>query len=187
MYQNVTFCEPKVTLLLQVTPSKKHWRLSGVWLVYTTFCSLFVISAARNYVRTFIYEPLSGCKFQVPGQRVLALHLLASVLNRASSCILQNPVGATWKISNTERLVDWEAIWAFILGPEPELAFSLRRVSTSSFLSLFYFQGFSIITSVMTTSCIFKGILITILYRKICFLCSLSLHSVCLKFLVDCI
>lgn len=126
MYQNVTFCEPKVTLLLQVTPSKKRWRLSGVWLVSTTFLSLFVIPAARNIVRSFIHEPLSGCKFQVPGQRVLALHLLASVLNRASSCILQNQVGATWKISNTDRLADWEAIWAFILGPEPQLAFSLR-------------------------------------------------------------
>ncbi|KAL8098401.1 hypothetical protein AgCh_031236 [Apium graveolens] len=79
--------------------------------------------AAAGYT---IKEALALIRSVVPGQRVLALHLLASVLNRASSCILQNQVGATWKISNTDRLADWEAIWAFILGPEPELAFSLR-------------------------------------------------------------
>ncbi|KAL1811627.1 hypothetical protein ACET3Z_021692 [Daucus carota] len=78
--------------------------------------------AAAGYT---IKEAIALIRSVVPGQRVLALHLLASVLNRASSCILQNQVGDTWKCSNN-RLADWGAIWAFILGPEPELAFSLR-------------------------------------------------------------
>lgn len=110
-----------------------------------------------------------GCKFQVPGQRVLALHLLASVLNRASSCILHYQVGGTWKCSNN-RLADWGAIWAFILGPEPELAFSLRRVSK------FFPPHLKVSVSshlLCTHHVSFRDIAIP--HRQICFLCYASI------------
>ncbi|KAK4477255.1 hypothetical protein RD792_016469 [Penstemon davidsonii] len=66
-----------------------------------------------------IKEAIALTRSVVPGQRTLALHLLASVLDRAIVSICRNQV-------EPEGSVDWEAIWAFTLGPEPELVFSLR-------------------------------------------------------------
>ncbi|KAG9152675.1 hypothetical protein Leryth_020882 [Lithospermum erythrorhizon] len=58
----------------------------------------------------------------VPGQRSLALHLLASVLDRAARNILKNRVGTPLNHAGDHGSIDWEAIWGFALGPEPELA-----------------------------------------------------------------
>ncbi|XVE67218.1 hypothetical protein DITRI_Ditri08aG0142500 [Diplodiscus trichospermus] len=64
---------------------------------------------------------------QVPRQRALALHLLASVLDKALCNIYLNPVGSTLaNNSKVDNVVDWQAVWAFALGPEPELILSLR-------------------------------------------------------------
>lgn len=60
---------------------------------------------------------------QVPGQRALALHLLASVLDKAINNIYQKQAGYT---SENPHDVDWEGVWAFALGPEPELVLALR-------------------------------------------------------------
>ena len=65
--------------------------------------------------------------FQVPGQRSLALHLLSSVLDKALHYICEDRTGCMSKSENkVDKSVDWEAVWAFALGPEPELVLSLR-------------------------------------------------------------
>lgn len=63
---------------------------------------------------------------QISGQRALALHLIASVLNKAIFGICQNQFASTLNYTGTNGCIDWEAIWAFALGPEPELALALR-------------------------------------------------------------
>lgn len=64
--------------------------------------------------------------FQVPGQRTLTLHLIAAVLDKAIGNIWQNQADSASNSVDVQGPVDWEAIWAFALGPEPELALSLR-------------------------------------------------------------
>lgn len=58
----------------------------------------------------------------------MALNLLASVLDKAIHYIAQDQVGLDIaKVSHSkDSSVDWEAVWAFALGPEPELVLSLR-------------------------------------------------------------
>ncbi|KAJ9189497.1 hypothetical protein P3X46_000782 [Hevea brasiliensis] len=74
-----------------------------------------------------IKEAVQLTRSVIPGQRALALHLLASVLDKAIHNIQQNQVGCTIKNVNlVDKLIDWEAIWAYALGPEPELVLSLR-------------------------------------------------------------
>ncbi|XP_020535690.1 transcriptional elongation regulator MINIYO isoform X2 [Jatropha curcas] len=74
-----------------------------------------------------IKEAVQLTRSVIPGQRALALHLLASVLDKAIYNIQQNQVGCTLKNANlVDKLNDWEAIWAYALGPEPELVLSLR-------------------------------------------------------------
>ncbi|XP_065873553.1 transcriptional elongation regulator MINIYO [Euphorbia lathyris] len=74
-----------------------------------------------------IKEAVQLTRSVIPGQRVLALHLLASVLDKAMWNIQQNQVGCCVKSSNLpNKFNDWEAIWAYALGPEPELVLSLR-------------------------------------------------------------
>ncbi|KAM7479487.1 hypothetical protein LguiA_027700 [Lonicera macranthoides] len=73
-----------------------------------------------------IVEALALVRSVIPGQRSLALHLISSVLDIALRHICQNQLDSILKYTNTDRLIDWEAIWAFTLGPEPELALSLR-------------------------------------------------------------
>lgn len=59
---------------------------------------------------------------QVPGQRALALQLLSSILN--------NSLHNLQKEGDVSEIgVDWQAVWAFSLGPEPQLALSLRSLS----------------------------------------------------------
>ncbi|XP_007041718.2 PREDICTED: transcriptional elongation regulator MINIYO [Theobroma cacao] len=74
-----------------------------------------------------IKEAVALSRSTIPGQRALALHLLASVLYKALHNIYLNPVGSTLANNNkVDNAVDWEAVWAFALGPEPELILSLR-------------------------------------------------------------
>ncbi|XP_042979275.1 transcriptional elongation regulator MINIYO [Carya illinoinensis] len=74
-----------------------------------------------------IKEAVALTRSVVPGQRALALHLIASLLEKALHGINQTEVGIP--LGNANKLgkyTDWEAVWAFALGPEPELILSLR-------------------------------------------------------------
>ncbi|CAH9116181.1 unnamed protein product [Cuscuta epithymum] len=73
-----------------------------------------------------IKEAVALTRSVIPGQRALALHLIASVIDRAIYGICQNQLGCTLNYTSKDDSVDWEAIWAFALGPEPELALALR-------------------------------------------------------------
>ncbi|CAI9782026.1 unnamed protein product [Fraxinus pennsylvanica] len=73
-----------------------------------------------------IKEAVALTRSVVPGQRALALHLIASLLDKANCSIYQRQVGCNMKFAEADGSIDWEAIWAFALGPEPELALSLR-------------------------------------------------------------
>ncbi|KAL4319862.1 hypothetical protein GQ457_18G018630 [Hibiscus cannabinus] len=74
-----------------------------------------------------IKEAVALTRSTIPGQRALALHLLASVLDKALHYISLSPVGSTLTENKiVDGAVDWEAVWAFALGPEPELILSLR-------------------------------------------------------------
>ncbi|KAG5051556.1 hypothetical protein JHK87_003754 [Glycine soja] len=90
----------------------------------------------RDYLRTegdpgaagyTIKEAVALTRSVIPGQRTLALHLLSSVLDKALHYICEDRTGHMTKIENkVDKSVDWEAVWAFALGPEPELVLSLR-------------------------------------------------------------
>ncbi|KAJ6692936.1 TRANSCRIPTIONAL ELONGATION REGULATOR MINIYO [Salix purpurea] len=92
--------------------------------------------AERDFLRTegdpgaagyTIKEAVQLTRSVIPGQRALALHLLASVLDNAIHGIQQNKVGSSVSNANhVDKSDDWEAIWAFALGPEPELVLALR-------------------------------------------------------------
>ncbi|KAK4401349.1 Transcriptional elongation regulator MINIYO [Sesamum angolense] len=73
-----------------------------------------------------IKEAVALTRSVVPGQRTFALNLIAAILDRAICSICRNQVGSASNCTGAEGSVDWEAIWAFTLGPEPELALSLR-------------------------------------------------------------
>ncbi|CAH9095236.1 unnamed protein product [Cuscuta europaea] len=73
-----------------------------------------------------IKEAVALTRSVIPGQRALALRLIASVIDRAINGICQNQLGCTLNYTSKDDSVDWEAIWAFALGPEPELALALR-------------------------------------------------------------
>lgn len=89
----------------------------------------------RDYLRTegdpgaagyTIKEAVALARSMVPGQRIFAFHLIASVLDRAIHNIQRNQVGCILRSQYRDGFTDWEAIWAFTLGPEPELALLLR-------------------------------------------------------------
>ncbi|KAK7407444.1 hypothetical protein VNO78_09377 [Psophocarpus tetragonolobus] len=90
----------------------------------------------RDYLRTegdpgaagyTIKEAVALTRSVIPGQRALALHLLSSVLDKALNYICKDRTGNMTENKNkVDKSVDWEAIWAFALGPEPELVLSLR-------------------------------------------------------------
>ncbi|KAJ4826906.1 hypothetical protein Tsubulata_006133 [Turnera subulata] len=74
-----------------------------------------------------IKEAVQLSRSVIPLQRVFALQLLSSVLEKALYNIQQNLVGSTFSRNiKADMSIDWEAIWAFALGPEPELALALR-------------------------------------------------------------
>ncbi|KAL0365713.1 UNVERIFIED_CONTAM: Transcriptional elongation regulator MINIYO [Sesamum angustifolium] len=91
--------------------------------------------AERDFLRTegdpgaagyTIKEAVALTRSVVPGQRTFALNLIAAILDRAICSICRNQVGSASNCTGAEGSFDWEAIWAFTLGPEPELALSLR-------------------------------------------------------------
>ncbi|KAL8543407.1 hypothetical protein ACS0TY_004079 [Phlomoides rotata] len=91
--------------------------------------------STRDYLRTdgdpsaagyTIKEAVALTRSVVPGQRTFALHVIAVILNRAICSICHSQVDSATNSAGTEGPVDWEAIWAFALGPEPELALTLR-------------------------------------------------------------
>ena len=58
---------------------------------------------------------------------MLALQLLASILNRALQNLHKTDLMDNVKEMNSnEKFDDWQAIWSYALGPEPELVLSLR-------------------------------------------------------------
>ncbi|KAJ4769823.1 RNA polymerase II-associated protein 1 [Rhynchospora pubera] len=84
--------------------------------------------AERDFLRTegdpaaigyTINEAVSLTRSVIPGQRALALQLLTSILNNSLHDLQQEG-------DISEKGVDWQAVWAFALGPEPQLALSLR-------------------------------------------------------------
>ncbi|XP_052192752.1 transcriptional elongation regulator MINIYO [Diospyros lotus] len=79
--------------------------------------------AAAGYT---IKEAVALTRSVVPGQRALALHLIGSVLDKALHDICQNQVGCDREKAKIKRSTDCSAIWAYALGPEPEIALSLR-------------------------------------------------------------
>ncbi|PIA29792.1 hypothetical protein AQUCO_05800102v1 [Aquilegia coerulea] len=85
-----------------------------------------------------IKEAVALSRSVVPGQRSLALQLLVSVLDKALSEIQQARLGWDGKNSDTIDKFDWEAIWAYTLGPDPELALSLRLALDDSHVSVVF-------------------------------------------------
>ncbi|KAF8652118.1 hypothetical protein HU200_063068 [Digitaria exilis] len=74
-----------------------------------------------------INEAVALTRSMVPGQRVLALQLLASILNRALQSIHKMDLLDNVKeMDFSDQFHDWQAVWAYALGPEPELVLSLR-------------------------------------------------------------
>ncbi|ESQ53086.1 hypothetical protein EUTSA_v100242160mg, partial [Eutrema salsugineum] len=87
----------------------------------------------RDYLRTegdpgaagyTIKEAIALARSVIPGQRCLALHLLASVLDKSLYKLCQSRIGSIR--DEKDKSTDWEAIWAYALGPEPELVLALR-------------------------------------------------------------
>lgn len=83
-----------------------------------------------------ITEAVALTRSVVPGQRTLALHLIAAVLDRAICNICQNQFNFTSNSAGVYTFDDWEAIWAFALGPKPELALSLRMSLDDNHISV---------------------------------------------------
>ncbi|CAH8305527.1 unnamed protein product [Eruca vesicaria subsp. sativa] len=71
-----------------------------------------------------IIEAIALTRSVIPGQRCIALHLLASVLDKALYKLCQRSIGYTRE--QKDKSTDWEAIWAYALGPEPDLVLALR-------------------------------------------------------------
>ncbi|OVA10752.1 RNA polymerase II-associated protein 1 [Macleaya cordata] len=84
-----------------------------------------------------IKEAVALSRSMVPGQRALALQLLASVFDKALCNLQQSAVGYDMRnASKIDKPVDWQAVWAFALGPEPELALALRMALDDNHVSV---------------------------------------------------
>ncbi|KAG0455872.1 hypothetical protein HPP92_023660 [Vanilla planifolia] len=73
-----------------------------------------------------IKEAVALMRSMVPAQRALALKLLNIILNKALFNLMNKKVGHEGKGDTNSNGVDWQAIWAYVLGPEPQLVLSLR-------------------------------------------------------------
>ncbi|XP_020585020.1 transcriptional elongation regulator MINIYO [Phalaenopsis equestris] len=91
--------------------------------------------AERDFLRTegdpaalgySIKEVIALIRSMVPAQRALALKLLDSILNKAQFNLLNDKGWLDAKNDTASNHVDWQAIWAYALGPEPQLVLSLR-------------------------------------------------------------
>ncbi|KAF8406781.1 hypothetical protein HHK36_008873 [Tetracentron sinense] len=84
-----------------------------------------------------IKEAVALSRSMVPGQRSLALQILVSVLEKALYNIHQSQVWCNMRnANNIDMFFDWKAIWAFALGPEPELVLSLRMALDDNHISV---------------------------------------------------
>ncbi|MCL7049578.1 hypothetical protein MKW94_021431 [Papaver nudicaule] len=102
--------------------------------------------AERDFLRTegdpgalgyTIKEAIALGRSMVAGQRSLGLQLLASVFEKALLKLQQSEVGCDMKKTCTnDKSVDWQAVWAFALGPEPDLALSLRMALDDNHISV---------------------------------------------------
>ncbi|RZC71561.1 hypothetical protein C5167_034741 [Papaver somniferum] len=102
--------------------------------------------AERDFLRTegdpgalgyTIKEAIALGRSMVAGQRSLGLQLLASVFEKALFNLQQSEVGCDMKKPCTnDKSVDWQAVWAFALGPEPDLALSLRMALDDNHISV---------------------------------------------------
>lgn len=82
-----------------------------------------------------LFNLLSLHVFQVPGQRAIALQLIASILDK-TLCKLQVQEARCkdGHAEPTDEFIDFEAVWAYALGPEPELVLSLRYIPNCLFV-----------------------------------------------------
>lgn len=74
-----------------------------------------------------IKEAAALVRSMVPGQRAVALQLIGAVLDKAL---------ANFQLNNdthcVNKLVDWQAVWSYALGPEPGLVLTLRMALDDS-------------------------------------------------------
>ncbi|BFI29872.1 RNA polymerase II-associated protein 1 [Marchantia polymorpha subsp. ruderalis] len=70
-------------------------------------------------------EALGLVRSTVPGQRSVALRLISAVLEKATVGF-QNQQRIPTSFADLKGLVDWQAVWAYALGPEAELVLTLR-------------------------------------------------------------
>ncbi|KAH9619601.1 hypothetical protein KSS87_012004 [Heliosperma pusillum] len=91
--------------------------------------------AERDFLRTegdpagagyTVKEALALARSVIPGQRTLAWHLLETIFSKALQGICRSQPDCMTRFSDEMHIIDWEALWAYALGPEPELALSLR-------------------------------------------------------------
>ncbi|KAH9323458.1 hypothetical protein KI387_018097, partial [Taxus chinensis] len=80
-----------------------------------------------------IKEAAALVRSVVPGQRAIALQLIAAVLDKALVNLHESKVqnDATLDMHGRNKSVDWQAIWAYALGPEPGLVLTLRGTLAS--------------------------------------------------------
>lgn len=74
-----------------------------------------------------IKEAAALVRSMVPGQRAVALQLIGAVLDKALVHFQLND-----DMHGVNKPVDWQAIWSYALGPEPELVLTLRMVLDDS-------------------------------------------------------
>lgn len=74
-----------------------------------------------------IKEAAALVRSMVPGQRAVALQLIGAVLDNALANFQLND-----DMHGVNKSVDWQAVWSYALGPEPELVLTLRMALDDS-------------------------------------------------------
>lgn len=74
-----------------------------------------------------IKEAAALVRSMVPGQRAVALQLIGAVLDKALVHFQLND-----DMRGVNKSVDWQAVWSYALGPEPELVLTLRMALDDS-------------------------------------------------------
>lgn len=101
---------------------------------------------------------IKSLPLQVPGQRSVALRLISAVLEKATVGF-QNQQRIPTSFADLKGLVDWQAVWAYALGPEAELVLTLRSTSppvffpTSCCMDFLGYQMPSIIANDLSSLC----------------------------------
>eukprot|EP01018_Ginkgo_biloba_P015897 Gb_24051 [translate_table: standard] len=75
-----------------------------------------------------IKEAVALIRSMIPGQRAVALQLIGVVLDKALTNLQLDLVQSKNNICmpDLDKSVDWQAVWAYALGPEPGLILALR-------------------------------------------------------------